>query len=327
MVHRLPVDGVVCRQAHAPVVPRRFRIPLLGEVDPVRGLADVGLERQPRGPPDLLGQLAAQVIGDVQLTPLQRGQARGLVGDRPQDDALHIRGLPPVLIEGLQDQLDARRERDELVRARADRRLLETVVADLLDVLLRHDPGRAGGPEIEGHEVGPRPLEADADAPRIRSLHRRDALLERLAGRTPVALERELDVLGDDRLAVVELHPLAEHEVVDETVRGHRPRLGQARRDGIARHRLEHRVVQGVDHHEGRDDPGGLGRIEPGGGERDVRAPDHLTFGRGGARRRAEDHEREDEQRSEEASNVSHGKPPCLRVVRWLELVSGPSPI
>ena len=282
----------------------------------MRGLADVGLERQPGRPLDLLGQLAAQVVGDVHLTPLQRGQPRGLVGDRSQDHALHVRRLPPVLIEGLQDQLDARRERDEFVRSGPDRRLLEPVVADLLDVLLRHDPGGPGGPEIEGHEVGPRPLEADADAPGVGSLHRRDALLERLGGRATVALEGELDVLGGDRLAVVELHSLAEDELVDETVRGHRPRLGQARRDGIARHRLEHRVVQGVDHHEGRDDPGGLGRIEPGGGERDVRAPDHLTFGRGGARRRAEDHEREDEQRSEEASNVSHGKPPCLRILR-----------
>src|SRR3989449_3880638 len=45
---------------------------------------------------------------------------------------------------------------DELVRAGADGRLLEAVVADLLDVLLRHDPrGARRASAVERHEVGP----------------------------------------------------------------------------------------------------------------------------------------------------------------------------
>jgi len=37
------------------------------------------------------------------------------------------------------------------------------------------------------------------------------------------ALKRELDVLGSDRVAVVELRPAAEDELVDEPIRGHAP--------------------------------------------------------------------------------------------------------
>ena len=58
---------------------------------------------------------------------------------------LTLGGLAPVLVERLEDQLHARRERDELVGSGADRRLLEALVADLLDVLLGHDPAGAGG--------------------------------------------------------------------------------------------------------------------------------------------------------------------------------------
>ena len=54
-------------------------------------------------------------------------------------------------------------------------RLLEALVADLLHVLLRHDPGRAGGGRrVEGQEVGPGLLEAEADAQRIDDLDRGD---------------------------------------------------------------------------------------------------------------------------------------------------------
>ena len=52
-----------------------------------------------------------------------------------------------------------------------------------------------------------------------------------------------------------------------------RPRLGEARRQRLARHRLHHRVVQRVEHHEGRDDALRLGRVEPGRRQRDVNAP------------------------------------------------------
>ena len=310
LVHRLPIDGMVHGQAHPPIVPRRLRVPLLGEVDPVCGLTDVGLQRQPGGSPDLLGHRAANVIGDVHLTALQRGQACGLVRDRLQDQPLHVRGLAPVLIEGFDDELDTRREGHETIGARPDRHLLETLVADLLDVLLRHDPTGPGGAGVEGHEVGPRPLEAEAHTRRIRSLDRRHALLERPGGRAPVTLERELDVLGGDRIAVVEPGAAPEDELVDETVGRHIPRLGQSGRHGVARQGLHHRVVQRVEHHERRDDPGGLGRVEPRGRQRDVHGPGQLTLGRGGGRRGPDRQDREDEPRSDAASNVSHRSTP-----------------
>src|SRR5262249_41668367 len=116
------------------------------------------------------------------------------------------------------------------------------------------------------------------------------------------------------------------------------PRLGHARRRRIARHRLEHRVVQGVDHHEGRDDAGGLGGVEPRRGQRDGGAPDHFA-GRGlrggpgpvpsgprgfrgaprgrAARRWAKHHERDDKQRREEASNTSHGSLPLFLFIGY----------
>jgi len=59
----------------------------------------------------------------------------------------------------------------------------------------------------------------------------------------------------------MELHALAQREVVHAPVGRHLPRLGQARRDRIARHRLGERVVDGVHDHERRDDALGLGRI------------------------------------------------------------------
>jgi hypothetical protein len=100
-----------------------------------------------------------------------------------------------------------------------------------LDVLLRHDPAGAGrGGSIERHEVGPRLAEHELDPARVDDLDLLHLTLEQLLGAALVALERELDVLGRDRVAVVELDVLPEHERVADAVLRHRPRLGQARR-------------------------------------------------------------------------------------------------
>ena len=105
----------------------------------------VGTSLRPGGALDLLAERAAQRVRHVHLAALEHGQAREVLGDHLPHQALDRRGLPPVAVVRLEDQLDARVERRELVGPGADRRLLEALVADLLDVLLGHDPGRAGG--------------------------------------------------------------------------------------------------------------------------------------------------------------------------------------
>src|SRR5207248_5601002 len=47
--------------------------------------------------------------------------------------------LAPILVKGLQYQLDARIERDEFVGPGADRRFFEPIVADFVDLFLWHD--------------------------------------------------------------------------------------------------------------------------------------------------------------------------------------------
>ena len=209
---------------------------------------------------------------------------RGGVGDHAQDQALDRRGLAPVAVEGLQHQLDPRLERDEAVGAGADGRLLEAVLADLLDVLPRHDPRRGGGLRpVVGHEVGPRLAEPEADVSGIGRLDGGDPVLEGLGEDAAIALEGELDVVGGDGLAGMELRALAEDELVDEPVGRHGPRLGQARRHRLARHRLDERVVQPVQDHERRAGER-LRRVEIRGDQGRVHAPRHLALGRGAGR-------------------------------------------
>src|SRR5207249_7238774 len=129
---------------------------------------------------------------------------------------------------------------------------------------------------------------------------------EELRPRALVALEGELHVGGRDRLAVVELHALADDELVREPVLRRRPRLREARRVLPGRHGLHQRVVQRVEHHERRDDALGLGGVEPAGGQRDVHAPGHGALRGGG--RGAGDTEQEDE-RDEQDDGARHGWP------------------
>ncbi len=285
LVDRVVVERVFRGEPHPLVVPRRLRIPLLGEIQPIGRRTDGRPQRQSRRALQFLGQLGADRIGDVDLATLQCGESRRLIGDHPQHDALHARRLAPVLVERLQHQFDARRERDELVRPGADRRLLESVLADLLDVFARHDPAGAGGDGIEGDEVRPGILQLEHDALRIGRFHRRHALLQQRVRRATIALERELHVIGGDRIAVVELRTLAQDELVAQPVLAGRPGLRQRRRRIALRHRLRHRVVQRVQHHERRDDACGLRRIEPGRRQRDVHADGQLTRRRGRLRR------------------------------------------
>src|SRR2546427_1841991 len=201
-------------------------------------------------------------------------QPRGLVGHGLEDEAVDARALPPVWLVRFEYELHAGVERDEPVRAGTDGRLLEAVVADLLDVLLGYDPAGAGGEAaVVGHEVRPGLLEPKADPARIHDLDRRDLLSQELRRGATIPLEGELHVLGGDGIAVVELHAVAENELVDEAVLRHAPGFGEARRHGVARHRLHHRTLQRVEDHERCTDPPGPPGVQPRGGGRGVPRP------------------------------------------------------
>src|SRR5207247_10393440 len=120
--------------------------------------------------------------------------------------------------------------------AGANRMSAEAVVADLGDVLLRHhDPGRRRGGAVEGHEVGPWLLQVEAHRQRIDGLDLSDTRLELRRARALVALEPELHVLGRDGVAVVELEPSAQLELIALGVGTLLPRLRQARTHLVSR--------------------------------------------------------------------------------------------
>src|SRR5215472_7801966 len=101
-VHALAVDRQASGAAHALVVPWRFRVPLVGEIDPLRRRRDDRLEGQPRRALQLFGELTADRVDDVDLAALQCRQPRRLFGDRLEHQALDARGLAPIALEGLE---------------------------------------------------------------------------------------------------------------------------------------------------------------------------------------------------------------------------------
>ncbi|OLC00517.1 MAG: hypothetical protein AUH30_02350 [Candidatus Rokubacteria bacterium 13_1_40CM_68_15] len=198
----------------------------------------------------------------------------------------------------------------ELVRAETDRLLLEAVVSHSLHVLLGHDPARARHQAaVEVHEVGPGLVEVETDAVGPDDLDVAD-LLAHLPGAL-AALEAEFHVLGREGIAVVELQSLAQLELVDALIRAHRPRLREARRLEIARHRLHQRIVKAIEDPEGRELADDLAGIEPEGRQRDVERPPHLAFrlglGGGGADESADEHgQRHQRHRHDPPSSLAH---------------------
>ena len=266
------------RQPHALIGPRRFRIPLLGQLDPERAAHERRGQAKARDLAHGVRGGPGQEVDDVDLAGPERGRPRRLLGHGAHHQALHRRRLAPVAVEGLQHDLDARLERDDLVRPGADGRRLEPVVADFLDVFLRHDPaGARRRGAIEGDEIRPRLAEDEAHLPGVEDLHLLDLVLEQLGAGALVPVPRELHVVRGHRLTVVEAGALAQHERVREMILGLRPRLGQARRGDSRRHRFHHSVVDRVHDHEGRVERLRLRGIEPAGGEGHVETPAHLA--------------------------------------------------
>jgi hypothetical protein len=98
---------------------------LIGEEQPERAWNDRRLQGKPRRAVQLFGQRTPDRVGDVDLVSLQRRQASSLVGDHAEAQRLDARRLAPVVLVGLEYQLDAGRERREeevvLPRLRRDR--------------------------------------------------------------------------------------------------------------------------------------------------------------------------------------------------------------
>ena len=164
---------------------------------------------------------------------------------------------------------------DELVRPEADRILLEAVVADLLEVLLRHDPAGAGDDTgVVVHEVGPRLVEREADTVAADDADVLDLLVQQLALR---ALEAELHVVAGERIAIVKRQSLAQLELVRALIRRDRPGLGEARSLQVSGQRLDQRVVQRIEDPERRELSDRLAWIEPLRGDGDVHGPAHLA--------------------------------------------------
>ena len=203
-----------------------------------------------------------------------------LSGHAQIDEAFHRRLFAPVIVVGLQHELDARLHADEFIRTEADWMLLVTVRPDLLEIIFRRDPA-GGAPQraVSGHEIRPWLVEDEPHRVRIDD----DDLLDLLLELRPLgALEAEFDVLGGERVAVVEFHSLAQLEFITELVRAFAPGFGQAWRHVLSRHRLHERVVQRILHPEWRQIAGAcLARIEPSRRDRHVHREPDFALGLG----------------------------------------------
>src|SRR5262245_59899894 len=155
IVHGLAIDGQGHRLTYALIVPGRIRIPLFRKIEPERRRANRSLDSYSRRALQLLGQLATDGIGDIDLATLQGRQPRGFSGDHFEHQLLDSVDLTPIALECMAHQFDARGEGDELVRTRPNRSLLEAGLPDSFDILLRHYPAGTGGAGVEGEEVWP----------------------------------------------------------------------------------------------------------------------------------------------------------------------------
>src|SRR5262249_7545234 len=132
LVQGLSIDRDARRLADALVVPGRFGVPLIGKVHPEDAKCPWRDHPQIWCAADLLGDGTAALVDVANAAPLEsRGPSR-LLRQSLDHEPPDVRRLPPVAIERLGHQFDAGRVRDEPERARADGRLLEALVADLL---------------------------------------------------------------------------------------------------------------------------------------------------------------------------------------------------
>src|SRR5262249_13153019 len=154
---RLTIDGVVRRLPHAFVVPRGLRIVLLVREDqPLRCWGYYRFELQARIAPHLFTHGAPERVAHVRFLPFEHGQPRRWIGDALHHKSLDVWHLAPVVSVRLHDDFDTRLKAHEAIGPQSDRLLLELFAAELLGVILRHDPARPGGwGGVEGQKIWP----------------------------------------------------------------------------------------------------------------------------------------------------------------------------
>jgi hypothetical protein len=81
----------------------------------------------------------------------------------------------------------------------------------------------------------------------------------------------------------MEFGALPNDHIVGELVVTDGDQFSQAGCKAVTRHRLHHRIVDGIEHHVRRDDARGFRRVEPGRGERHVHGPGELAIEAGGS--------------------------------------------
>ena len=181
LVDRRAVQRVVDRVAHPLVMPRRFRVPLLGKLDP----EDRGVLRRDDLDPVLLQPLGVRAVerdADIGFAGAHHQRPRRRLGGAAHDQRFDVRDLAPIIGIGFEHDLDAGLGADEFVRTGADRVLPETVIADFGDVFLRQDKPRAARRRaVEGHEIGPRLVQVKPHGARIDDFDLLDVLVQTLA--------------------------------------------------------------------------------------------------------------------------------------------------
>ena len=205
-----------------------------------------GAEEELRVLLDDAAQVGWDVHRHVDLGVLERGHPHRVVGDRLEDHGLDLRGAVPVAREGLHHDLFVLGPADELEGPGADGspRDRDRVLARVL--LGRVHRGLAQGDVAQEHR--PRLLGVDPHGVGIHDLHPVDRRERRgapqLVGRVGQALDAELDRVGVEILAVVELDAPAQLELPG----GRRHQLGHLGRE--RRHQLEGLVAldQALEH-------------------------------------------------------------------------------
>ena len=229
------IDGVVVdRVTGGPpdpyVVPRRFGIPLIGEIHPIGGGTDRRADLQAWRAFDFRRELTADRIGDINFIALQRDEARRFVRNDLQHQTFDLRHFPPVTLIGFKYQFDAGREGDEFVRTRADGRFLVGFLSDFFHIGLWYDPAGPGCVPVIGQEVGPWFLEMKAYHARRGNFDGCHPLLHVSMARATVTIEGILHIFGRYRSAVMKFSAVAKYECVPQAIRRHRIILRQTGR-------------------------------------------------------------------------------------------------